>query len=247
VSGDSGVPVCENRQIRDRYTSEHRASLALFVSTGLASWPTDQPHRFARDVQIDDTAYRRLDPEYYAWLRSKMNLAKMAASAGQIEPEAYNALRSRFNATHEWAMEHFGERALAEAVRGLDARDYRPPVAEPEQPPAGMERASAGGSPAIVDLVDAIAEAALALGWRRDRLYAAGTGIFDPRRGLMCYLKPGDRIGEVTAQSIEIVHPIPSEVRHRFYNPDVEQPWIKKIGATAKRDENSPSAAGISR
>jgi hypothetical protein len=84
--------------------------------------------------------------------------------------------------------------------------------------------------PEAIGLVDAIWDCALALGWKRERLYATGgNGIFDPNRGLVCFLKPGDRIGEVTAQSIEIIHPLPSEVRHRFYNPDVDQPWIRRV------------------
>lgn len=83
-------------------------------------------------------------------------------------------------------------------------------------------------------MVDSISELALSLGWRRERLYATGgNGIFDPNRGLVCLLKPGDRIGEVAAQSIEIIHPLPSEVRHRFYNPDVDQPWIRRVSPSA--------------
>ena len=83
-------------------------------------------------------------------------------------------------------------------------------------------------------MVDAITEQALALGWCRERLYAVANGIFDPRRGLVCYLKPGDRIGEVTLQSIEIIHALPSEVRHRFYNQDADQPWIIRVGEQKK-------------
>lgn len=202
---------------------------ALFVSTSLESWRTDQPHVFNRDVQINDTAYRRLDPEYYAWLRSRMTLARSAHKAGQIDSEEYEALRLRFNAVHDWAMEHLGEQALLDALRVLDARDYRPPEAEPDRPPASRGRANDSASPEAVSMVDAIAEKALTLGWARERLYGAGAAPFDPKRGLVCFLKPGDRIGEVTAQSIQILLAPPSEVRHRFYNPDVDQPWIKKI------------------
>jgi hypothetical protein len=83
-------------------------------------------------------------------------------------------------------------------------------------------------------MVDSISELARSLGWKRERLYAAGGhGIFDSNRGLVCFLKPGDRIGEVAAQSIEIIHPLPSEVRHRFYNPDVDQPWIRRVSPSA--------------
>ena len=77
-------------------------------------------------------------------------------------------------------------------------------------------------------MVDAISDRAISLGWKLERLHATGTGVFDPQRGLVCYLKAGDRIGEITAQSIEIIRPVPGEVRHRFYNPDVDQPWIRR-------------------
>ena len=201
----------------------------LFVTTSLEVWATDEPERFARDFQINDTVYRRLDPEYYAWLRSRMAVAKKAATAGHLEAPAFEELRVRFNAVHDWAIQHFGEDGLLNAVRALRAGEYNPPVAEDEQwrVPAPIERKSAGNhvSSDAVALVDGIAENAIAIGWKRERLYRTGCGFFDPRRGLVCDVKPGDRIGEVTLQSIEIIHALPTEVRHRFYNPDVEQPW----------------------
>jgi hypothetical protein len=241
----------ETKSLAEEPSSRAPSTAAtLYVSTGLAFWATDQPRAFARDVQINDTAYRRLDPEYYAWLRSRMNLAKMAANAGKVGRNEFDELRHRFNTIHEWAMGHFGEPRLAEAVRSLDAREYRPPASESDGRSTGTGRenfnVSAGLSDAIA-LVDAVAENAIALGWKRERLYETGKGLFDPRRGLVCFLKPGDRIGEVTAHSIEIILPGLPEVRHRFYNPDVEQPWIKKIGTAPQNAENLPGRPGISR
>ena len=205
---------------------------ALFVATSLAVWSTEEPERFARDFQINDTVYRRLDPEYYAWLRSRMVLAKKAATAEQLDAAAFEDLRVRFNAVHDWAVQHLGEEQLLIAVRQVRPGEYKPPAAEEESANGALPRTSRSGdqiSPVAIALVDAIAERALALGWSRKRLYETGNGIFDPRRGLVCYLKPGDRLGEVTLQSIEIIHPLPSEVRHRFYNPDADQPWIRRV------------------
>jgi hypothetical protein len=224
----------------------------LFVSTSLATWTTANPKQFARDFQINDTVYRRLDPEYYAWFRSRMALAKKAATAGQFDAAAFEDLRVRFNAVHEWAVEHFGDDQLVAAVRAFRPGDYRPPVAEDDGPhvPIPRPRSSSADSiaPEVIAMVDAINEQAISLGWKLDRLYGTGgKGIFDPRRGLVCFLKPGDRIGEVTAQSIEIIHPLPTEVRHRFYNPDVDQPWVKKIGVAAEKAENPSCPPGISR
>jgi hypothetical protein len=209
----------------------------LFVATSLATWTTANPEQFARDFQINDTVYRRLDPEYYAWLRSRMVLARKAATAGHLDAAAFEDLRLRFNTVHEWAVEHFGEEQLLQAVRSLRAAEYKPPITEDDRPilPTPVLRKSGGDhiSPDAVALVDSIADNALATGWKRERLYGIGGGIFDPLRGLVCYLKAADRIGEVTMHSIEIIHPLPAEVRHRFYNPDVTQPWERRNSNTS--------------
>ena len=116
----------------------------LFVSTALDLWFTEQPAAFARDVQIDDIAYRRLDPEYYAWLRSRMMLAKKAATAGRLDLAAFGALRVRFNAVHEWAVEQLGEDQLLAAVRTLRAGDYIPPAPEDDGPRTRSEERRVG-------------------------------------------------------------------------------------------------------
>jgi hypothetical protein len=129
--------------------STRGATSALYVSTSLEQWQTSRPAAFARDVQVDDTAYRSLDPEYYAWLRSKMALAKSAATAGKLPADEFDILRVRFNAIHEWAMTVFGEARLLEAIPALDARTYKPPVAEPWKPhrPWILARSDAAGPP----------------------------------------------------------------------------------------------------
>jgi len=204
---------------------------SLFVATSLYVWFTGEPDRFARDFQVNDTVYRRLDPEYYAWLRSRMVVANEAAAAGHFNAAAFEDLRVRFNAVHGWAVEHFGADELLTAVQTVRAGAYKPPVAEDEEtrvPVPGVRRSTADEiSPEATALVDSISEQALSLGWKRQRLYAAGSSsMFDAQRGLVCFLKAGDRIGEVTLQSIEIIGSPPQEVHHRFYNPDEDQPWI---------------------
>lgn len=201
----------------------------MFVSTGLESWIAGHSEVFARDVQINDTAYRRLDPEYYAWLRSKMTLAKMAVAAGKLGEEQFDDMRHRFNNMHEWGVEHFGESRLLDAIRDLDARGYTPPVAEPDSPSRVPPPANAAWSDALA-MVDAIRDHAISLGWTQESLYAnagphrAAIGV---SRGLVCFLKPGDQIGEVTTHSIEII--LPNNVRQHFYNPNVDQPWIRRV------------------
>ncbi len=207
----------------------------LFVSTALDMWSTEHTDAFARDVQIDDTAYRRLDPEYYVWLRSRMMMAKTAASAGQIGIDAFDELRHRFKAIHQWAIEHFGEQTLIAAIRGLNVREYSPPVPESEPSQRAIVRACIDRNAVSVAtestaLVDAIRDRALAAGWTHHGLYRTHGSLRFPlgsEYGLICYLKPGDRIGDVTEQSIEIIGP--NNVRQRFYNANVDQPWIRRI------------------
>ena len=209
----------------------------LFVSTSLQSWETKKPHLFARDVQLDDVAFRRLDPEYFAWLRSRMQALKSAQAASRRSQEAFNEIRTRFNAIQERAIAIFGEQALRQAVRGLDLDGYRPPLPEPWEPikaqAVPVQRSTESERLARARaLVDEIREQALALGWKERRLSA---GDCQSRNrvlaevGLVCYISLDHRIGEVTRQAIELIGPPPRETRTRFYNPDVEQPWIGKL------------------
>ena len=230
---------------------------ALYAATNLDSWETDKPRHFARDVGIDGVCYRRLDPEYYAWLRHKMALAKKALESGRLDPAAFDGLRTRFNAIHAWAVERFGEDELLAAVRSLDPKTYPPlsidpaaqscpvsaapisPVACPSAPTVerylypkdGEWRFTEKVPQSAVDKVDAIRDQALTLGWSEARLYQNRGRFRFPcgeDYGLVCFVDANERIGEVTRQYIEIIGPPPRENRLRFHNPDVDQPWLKR-------------------
>ena len=208
---------------------------ALFVSSALATWRTNTPDTFSRDFQINHTVYRRLDPEYYAWLRSRMQLGKLAAAVGHISQESFDDLRLKFNRVHEWAIEGFGEAQLLTAMGSLRASSYEPPhsdgvdQAPPAEPTPSKASPEAERIARAAQLVDVIRDEALALGWTTASLYFCKgyeRRPIGPRYGLVCYIGQEQRIGEVTRQSIELVGPAPGETRMRFYNPDVEQPWI---------------------
>lgn len=208
---------------------------ALFVSSALATWRTNTPDTYSRDFQINDTVYRRLDPEYYAWLRSRMQLGKLAAAVGHISQESFDALRLKFNNVHEWAIEYFGEAQLHAAMGSLRASSYEPPhpdefdQAPPAEPTPSKASPAAERIARARQLVDVIRDQALALGWATASLYFCEgyeRRPIGPRYGLVCYIGQEQRIGEVTRESIELVGPPPSQTRMRFYNPDVDQPWI---------------------
>jgi hypothetical protein len=210
----------------------------LFVSTSLQSWATDKAHLFARDVQLDDVAFRRLDPEYFAWLRSRVQALKGSLAAGRISQEAFNEIRTRFNALQEQAITIFGEQALRDALRGLDLDSYRPPLPEPWEPskalavPVQRSAESEALSQARA-MVDEIREQALALGWTRELLYggSASSGAGNQQCLTSALRRPGTRIGQITRQWIAIIGPPPHENVLRLYNPEVEQPWVTTAAA----------------
>jgi len=214
----------------------------LYVSTELDSWETSTPEP-DQDEICEACGYRRLDPEYYAWLRHRMAVAQQFRRSGRLSVEQYQLWRTRFNGVHAWALARFGEGVLVAAVEALDPKAYQPPrvqdwepMPQSEQAPARAHLFPADGdwpftepvSPEAVAMVDAIRDQALALGWSEAALYQNRGRYRFPvggDYGLVCFVHADARIREVTERYIEIVNPRGSRLRH--YNRDLPQPWLR--------------------
>ena len=210
----------------------------MWVSTDLRVWLPSDPSFIARDCQINDRCYRRLDPEYFAWLKLRMHGVKAAADAGRVPAEAFDDLRQRFNDVQTRAIEVFGERNLLDAVGAIDSERYRPPLPEEFEKAKPIDSAPARTNPEVErlarahSLVDRIRDQAVAIGWTMQSLYYCEgheRKPFGARYGLVCYIGQQHRLGEATRQSIELIGPPPMETRTRYYNPDADQPWIRKV------------------
>jgi hypothetical protein len=229
----------------------------LYVSTSLETWEPTQPDLLARDITLDGVCFRKLDPEFYAWLRHKLTLAEKSLEAGKINYEAFDTLLTRFNDIHVWAVDRFGRDTLAAAMESTSFSTYVPPG----NPPLPLSRRGSGtpdpdGKPyrypkegewnfvknvssSTIAKVDSIREHALSLGWKESRLYQNRGRFPYPSGddyGLVCFIRDNTRIGEVASQCIEIIGPPPEEIRTRFYNPDVDQPWINRTKASARTE-----------
>ena len=100
---------------------------AMRVATNLRSFQDEASSDHPQDVIHEGTSYRRLDPDYYAWLRRRMERAQQAHEAGRLASSTWQILRDRFKAVHDWAIVHLGESSLVSALADLDEKTYCPP------------------------------------------------------------------------------------------------------------------------
>jgi len=97
----------------------------LWAATNLDSFEEYDP-RFGYELDCEPV-YRMLDAPYYAWLRHRMENARKAHESGRLDSEAFEALRTRFNIIHSWAVRHIGEDAIRRAIRTTNVKTYVPP------------------------------------------------------------------------------------------------------------------------
>lgn len=115
------------RSSRRRSGARAPKPTALYVALDLRQWETNEPELYARDIAIDRTPFRRLDPEFYAWIKFTLTWAMGALHSGRIDAAKFEEISRRFSAVYVWARERFGEEALGRAEDGFDPQKYSPP------------------------------------------------------------------------------------------------------------------------
>lgn len=218
----------------------------MFVATDLTSFESPDPQVFAADVVVSDRAHRRLDPAYYAWLRSRMVAAKRETDAGRLAAASFVVLRERFEALHAFAVARFGEDALRAAVSALDAKRYDPPRVDRDEFPGRRwwrsrtpDSHGCGHMSPSRDFpftepvpfnallrVDNIRERALGLDWTEAGLFQNQGHLRFPygdEWGLICFLGEDGTIAAVEREAITIERR--GGASTRFPNRNVEQPW----------------------
>ncbi|QBG46045.1 hypothetical protein EGM51_00940 [Verrucomicrobia bacterium S94] len=208
---------------------------ALYVSTDLNAQVLTLQEQ---DVNHDGQTYRQLTPDYFAWLRSRMQTAQSAHRNKRISDKNWNILRERFNPIQHHAIEMFGQDALKTACENFNSNRYQPPQDFLEErwiyPQNETLKFSADVKSSAVAKVDAIRSQAMDLGWTEPQLYQnQGRHRFPcgGDYGLICFVGSDRKIGEVTESYIGIVHGI-GTARERvlkFHNSKVMQPWMKKV------------------
>jgi len=205
-----------------------------FVSTFLKVINVKPTSKDQLTVISNDITYYRLTPDYFAWLHHRMVLAQKKHQAGKITPNVYREITDRFNSILEIGFSIFSKVTLKDAVRSFNVKTYKLPVHHSPWifPTTGSWNVTHPVSEAAVNMVKTIEERALTAGWTKARLYQNRGRFSFPcgeDYGLVCFLKNGQTIGEITERYIEIIGPPPNQSVLRFYNPDAEQPWKRKI------------------
>ena len=184
-----------------------------FASTSLDLRRRDRSGDYPRDVFIGDVCYRAVDPPYFAWLRRNMVIAQRRFEAGRLPQSTWESLRCQFNRLLAWAISFYGKEQLQAALRETNPARYSPPVNRQPAPflfpTVGDWKFTEAVSPKAASKVDAIREVAKARGWSDANLYQNRSRFGFPLGhdfGLVCFIAPGDRLGAVTEESIEIIH-----------------------------------------
>lgn len=184
---------------------------------------------------------RRIKPELYTELRERFNTIHAWALEHIGEQSLLKAVAhfnpGRYTPPSESTFKAY---RMREPIPGMPAAGENLAIPEPSIPGQpeylfpdnGDWSHSARIMADARDKVDAIRDEALKLGWTEAGLYQnRGRYPFPYGQdyGLICFLSGGRAIGEVTAQSIEIIGNQQKGERNRFYNPHVEQPWIMRV------------------
>ena len=230
-----------------------------YVASDLRVVQLSAPEAGQQDVMIEGVWHRRLDAQYFVWIEQRVELARKLTMLGKIKQPAFDVLMSRYWTVKRWVDENLGVDKLKAARKLFDAGEYTlPPACSPNTDGPAAQSISSSSSvnpgatssnttshqyptegdwkftrhvpPEAVAKVDVIRDRALACGWTEARLYQNRGNLRYPcgdEWGLVCALDDGETIGEVTRRYIEIV--CRSGVVQKFFNMDVDQPWIKRV------------------
>ncbi len=231
-------------ELSDAY---RKAGAATFVSTSAQMVTRGEDHIHDEILYVVNTAYYRLTPIFWGWLRHSFNNATRACETGKMDGSTYSELLDRVSRVYNMALAQFGADTLISAEQTFSLAKWKRYCERLTQKPEKIEtdsdvviptssyRFPENGDGAIhpvlgssIEQVDAIRDRAITAGWTLPQLYR-NIGIAHRDWGLVCYLAPSDRIGAITSQSIEIINKTNAgDHSLHFYNHEVDQPWLRR-------------------
>ncbi|HOX23942.1 MAG TPA: hypothetical protein PLL10_10785, partial [Elusimicrobiales bacterium] len=92
-----------------------KAGTATFVSTSAQVVTKGEDHIHDEILYIVNTAYYRLTPIFWGWLRHSFNNATRACETGKIDGSTYSELLDRVSRVYNMALAQFGADTLISA------------------------------------------------------------------------------------------------------------------------------------
>ncbi len=205
-----------------------------YVSTDLRMVNVPVPDAKHRDLQIEDTWYRKLDAQYFVWIEGRIAIAEKSAKKNRISKKALQSLKSRFKKIEVWVDENLSPKNLKAARALVKYGSYdEPPAASPKPinrvdeknkckrnsskiknipksepflyPDGSYWEHTVPIDPDVVKIINAIREEALSKGWAEASLYQnRGHFIAGKWYGLICMLDKTDKIIKIDPQYIHI-------------------------------------------
>lgn len=104
-------------------------SPTLYVSTNLQYRFLSDTKNLARDLMLNDVVYRRLDLQFYCWLRYKMSRLAQAYQRGELPEDRYISVLTPFMVVKAQALADYGDSEIQKAWKALLPKidRYRPP------------------------------------------------------------------------------------------------------------------------
>ena len=175
-------------------------------------------HPERRIVSYCGKTFRRLEPEYFAWLHRQMEVAR-ANQEGMPPDATWYLLQIQFDAIEAQALQDFGKDALDLVVRSMDQRFLEPiPPRDASNwtyPAEGNWYFRQPVSRQALANVQAVRDYACAMEWSEARLWQ-NRGRFPfpvgSDYGLVCYLDGDCEINSINPEFIEVYHRTPSRL-----------------------------------
>ncbi len=106
----------------------------LYVSPLFEFEPFPRHAGLGHTIRHNGVIMRRLDAEYYGWLRDRIELLDKAREVGKIKAEDFWEMYARWLQIEEWCDEHVDVAKVEQYLRSkrFDPRKYKGPT-EPEK------------------------------------------------------------------------------------------------------------------
>jgi hypothetical protein len=104
----------------------------LYVSTSLLYFESPKSAPLGPDFRWHGITYRKLDPQYFSWLKSRIDSLAQITDTTRLAPESYIETLNLFSSIQSWVLQRIDKDKLDAMVEAFNKeqaqkRTYEPP------------------------------------------------------------------------------------------------------------------------